>query len=399
MALVNSPDPVQATHQLMALLEYPELDAFERNLLEWHRESLTRTRAEPTPAGWLRWYRDALGAIRQLTARWQQAREATAPQNEALPFSANAVARLKDCHTAFIQRWNVRLQDQSTTLKARLVEDVAQLPVAETTSETHIQFAISQEVFAPFSAHVLQALNAWSSDVEAKLSPSWSAHVNEVLSIERLPPPVSRTPDWPAVRLGISITAPARLDPHAIRRPTIMNTFLRTVRSAQSVVTLLSVAAASTLVVVGKDGSSNEKALWGAVVGVVGVVVGLVAAITFGRRSIRDEIEQARTDEQHRLHAVIQTWIGTVVDGHRGRMQTLLASTASDARSKLVEWADESWKQPPAPYGARAANKQADYGPLLLSLNSIRGALATRAAQLELELGDAGRPAAAKPGA
>lgn len=397
MALAVSPDPVPATHQLMALLEYPELDGFERSVLEWHRDSLARVRASPAPNEWLRWYRDALTAIRQLTSRWQPPKDVPV-QPEAPSFNPNAVARIKDSHSSFLQRWNVRLQDQCTTLKAKLLEDVARLPVSESSSETHIQFSLRSEAFVPFSNHVLQVLNSWSTDVESKLTASWHAHLSAVLATEQLGVPPQRPPDWPLVRLGMSVLGPARLDPHAIRRPTILNTFLRTIRSAQSVVTILSVVGASALVVLGREGSPTDKAFLGAAVGGIGVLVGLVAALTFGRKSIRDEVEQARVDERHRLHGIVQTWIATVVEAHRGRMQTLLATTSADARSRLVEWADECWKPAGIPGGARQSPRQSDYAPLLLSLNSVRSALATRAAQLELEINGAARGAGAKDG-
>jgi len=401
MAFGPPPDPIPATHQFLALLEFPELDAYDRNLLDWQKERMAQVRSQPAPAGWLQWYREALGAVRQLSAKWQAPKEAD-PQAQSAPSqpcNPAALARIKDANTAFIQRWNVRLQDQSLTVKSRLMEDVVRVPVGESRSETHIQFAVSEEELKRFANHATAVLNSWSQDVESKLTPSWQQHVTEAVAAERLVPPKVPSPPWPQARLGVSAGPLPHLEAHAVRRPTLFNAVMRIFRSVQSLISLIGTSIVGLVIAwfasdKGTTATTTQSLIRGAIA-TAGILLGAALGLFLGYRSLKDELAQAKIDQCQRIQTILQSWISTIVDGHRTRMQALVGSAGSEARSRLGEWADEAWGTRPAAPVVRVALRSNDFSSHLLTLNSVRNAMATRISQLELDIATAGAAAQA----
>jgi len=375
---------VQGVHQVIALLEIPDLDGYERSLLEWSRDSLYRVQSAPTPDAWLKWYRETLGAINQLSERLGQQKSsnlvATGPSDQD---GQARLARMRDCHTAFLQRWNVRLQDQGAAVKTRLLDDVGYVPIEETGSQSHLNFAVAPGELQRFADHVFSQLSAWSVDVEAKLTPSWHQHVGEQAAREGMTAAARPPPQWTPIRLGASPSPLPRIDGHGVRRPTLFIAVMRVFRSIQSIFTMIGMLFATVFVALATDKSGVLRGVITGLFGFVALLVGGGVGIYVGKRSMADEIAQARIDNRQRLHGVIKTWVGTVVDAHRTRMQGLIASVGPEMKGRLGQWIEESW-------GSSGANQRffpaKDHGPLLLTLNTARNGIAMRVAQLEYEM-------------
>jgi hypothetical protein len=392
MALGAPQDPIQAAHQLVALLEYAEVDSYDRSLLEWQRETLFRVRAQPSLEGWLGWYRQALGAIHQLSGKWQAAKEGQPREATGPTLHPASATRIKEAHAAFVQRWNVRLQDQAAMVKGTLLQWLETVQPTENRSETHIQFVVLPEEVERLRGMLEQTLNGWSADVESKLTPSWHDHLREVVTAERTPAVTLRPPPWPQVRLGVSALPAPHVDAHAVRRPNLFTSITRMFRSVQSMVMML----ATTLIagVLGAVAGSEHRAIFAAVAAVLGLVVGLPPAVYFGIRSLNDEVNQARVDQRQRIRMALQSWMNQAVEAHRARMQALLAGSGAEAKARLTEWVEQAWGVVAQSSPLQRPSGRQDLGSLLLSLNTMRSALATRAAQLEYEM--ASQPAQGK---
>jgi len=393
MAIGIPQDPVQAVHQLLALLEYPELDDYDRSLLGWQREQILRVKANPSPQTWLQWYRDALGAMRQLQGKWQAQRAPAPPPSQPNALLApTSAARIKEAHSNFVARWNVRLQDQALVVKNRVSEQALKVPVSDVMSQTHLQFTIRSEDLTAFCSYVHHVLNDWGADVASKLTPSWHDHLKQVVTAESTPAVTMRPPQWPSLNFALAATSTAHPEHHAVRRPTLLQAITRAFQNFRSISSLLGIS----LLLGGSGGGcskllklENETAAMLGILGaLVGVVIGMPFAIWLGSRSLKDEIHQSRVDQTHRMRASLQAWATQAVENQRTRIQALLAGSTAEAKARLSDWVDQAWEAKPTPFAVQSAPvKGPDYGPLLLTLNSARGALATRVAQLELELG------------
>ncbi len=396
MAIGAPQDPVQAVHQLLSLLEYAELDRSDRDVLERQREALQRVRAQPTPAAWLQWYREVLQATRQLQTRWQQARDpAAASANPGVALAPTSAARLKETYNVFIQRWNVRLQDQALLVKNQAAAAAHVVPVSDVMSKTHIQFIVRPDELGAFATMIRQMLNDWGVDVASKLTPSWHDHLKEVVTAERTPRVTLRPPPWPTVQFGLSALPPPQIEAYAVRRPTALMSIQRSFRTVQSIVTML-VGLTVPVVAFGLDFASSRsgeasgsslRTAFTAIAAVLGLGVFLPLSAWFGFASLQDEVAQSRTDQTQRIRGALLLWASQAVDSQRARIQSILAASASEAKLRLAEWVDRAWDAtPPSIAASKSPSKGPDYGQLLVSMNSIRAALATRVAQLNFEL-------------
>lgn len=393
MALGASPDPIPASHQLMALLEYPELEGYERTSLEWLRDRLTAVRNQPSIAGWLAWYRDALGVIRQLTTRWQQPKDEppSAPVPSTPLFNPAAVGRIKDLSNGFSQRWGVRLQDQAMQVKNQLLYDTNKLRIVQHATETHVVFRVDPSQIYQFQGYVFKTLSDWSSGVEASLGQSWYEHLRSAIHAEGLPSGATPPPPWPSTKLSPAALVVPQLDDYAIRRPTLANVFVRSLRSVFGAVSMFTTVVGLTL---STFGDPKYRSLVAAGTGALVLLMGGPLAYSSAQRSLRDELEQAERDQTQRLQGAVQSWLGQVIDGHRMRMQSLVGGAGGDVRSRLGEWADGVWstKAVGPVVTPRGAPKGGDTSQWVSTLNLVKTAMATRAAQLEFE---AGAPASA----
>jgi hypothetical protein len=344
-------DPILAVHQVLGVLAYEELEPMDRSALEWARDRLEAVRANPTPAAWLAWYRESLSLIGQLTARSQARREeavtATAPPSSAS--NSFAVGRVKEAGGAFLQRWQVRLQDQTTTLKQRFTADSDNVSISIQETDTALIFTVSDDEQTRFGAYVAATLNEWSTHVEASLVPSWRQHVRELLHAERLAAGPVPPPNWNVPPLTSSTPLAPNLAPLSTRRMSKGMALLRAVR----------------------DGNPLSIAV-------------NIATLGLSLRNLNQEAARAVDEQCHRMHAAVSTWAGTAVDAHRTRMQTLLSGAQADARARLSEWADAAWPVRSALVTSRPSSP--DMVPWASTLGMAKSAIATRIAQLEFEI-------------
>lgn len=392
-----SPDPVAAAHQLIALREYAELDDGARQVVSGLRDGLHRSRAAGDASSWLAWYHHALTAV-QTIQQWLQAARSSRTQPSEPISEDNRLARIKDSQQAFVQRWNVRLQDQTAAVRTQLLEELAHVYVGEFESALHLQFAIPLEVQKATMERVHCVLDAWAEDVAHKLTPSWHSHLLEAVRAERLVVPGRQggPPAWPRVRLKTSAMAPLRIEATSTRRPTLFRSIWKEFSQLRMLFGILTggpVAAALFLNSSSKNNTGqaqseaartaieHEKALTLALA-VSGIAIAAIIGIVLGYRGLGDELAQVRHDHEQRQRAAIHSYITATVESFRSRMQTLIGSVGQEARSRLGDWLEAAFNHRPT---SSTPVSNPDVGTLLMQLNSIRGGIATRIAQLELE--------------
>jgi hypothetical protein len=383
MALGPS-DPIPSVHQFLALAEMPEVDDYERNLIAWHRERLFAVRQNPTPTAWLSWYREVMGAIQQLSSRWAQAKLEVTPSPRQEHPQVAALARLKDASGPFLQRWNLRIQDQATALKDQLLNQLQKVPIEEIVGATHITFRVSQEDRDRLSQYVAHSLTLWSRDVEAKLTPSWLEHVHKSLTAEYLPLPPSKPPPWPILSLIPSNLPSAHFQQQSTRRPTLSQSILRMFQSTRSLFAsfVITIIGGISIFSDNKSATQNTR-LAQFILGLLSLFVAASIGVFWGNKKLHEELDHLRDEQRQRSLQIIQSWVASVVDNHKNRLQSLLSSTGSDVRSRLGEWVDVSW---PIPSQSPPVATKRDVNALSFSLNSAKSAIASRISQIEFEL-------------
>ena len=349
-------DPVPAVHQLLGLRSYEELKAADRSALESARDRLVMASRAGSSHAWLGWYRECFALIGQLTARWQSQDDVGAVLATPGAPTPLALAQVKESPVVFLQRWQVRLVDQATTVTQRLVTESKAVDVVIDKSDAQLKFRIPQADQNRFGEYVGTVLNDWSRKVETELVSSWYEHLREVVHAERLKSGPTMPPQWSHV----SLTSSTPLIPTGVGSMSVRH-------------------ASKNLAALGGAGSSSAFSL-----------VVSVATLALTLRNLDREIASVIDEQSRALQEKLSSWAVTRVEVHRNRIGTLITAGLGATQARLAQWADAAWPLPAAP---RPRHGQPDLGPLTATANLARSAIATRIAELEHEtLRGAGYP-------
>lgn len=374
---------------MLALADADGPSEEDRVLLMGLRASLREARDAGTTDAWTNWYKTALDASRTLTSRWTARKHGSAvsQQDSRAKASPTAVARLRDAPSTFTQRWATRLQDQAHQMRDFLLRSVEQVPVQETDTGAQIVFNLAQDAREEFGRLVAGSLNRWAGDVATNLTPSWHEWVLAILTEEQSAPACGPPPAWPSVHLTTSAQLVPHVEPGAARRVTLLAAFQRGMQVVRGLVMvfvtpLVGIVAGGAAKLLGLPDLIALAAGLGTFVLAIFVVA--PAAVLYGRSLLRDEREQSRRDHLQRQRASLASWVSSTVDAHRIRMNTALSSSASDMKTRMVEWIDSNYESPKRQLVSGPDPERDQLSPLLSSLTMVRNTLAARLAQLDI---------------
>lgn len=392
-----APDPIPAVFQVLSLLEYPDLPVYHRSSLEWLRDELIKLKKDPSPIGWLGWYRNLFGAVLRLTNAEEPVPPPSTPvESESAapnPHLLAAITRLREAPSGFAQRWHLRLQEQAQMVKSELERHVEGISLAQESSSTHRIYSFHPAVIQQLHQHLSASLRGWSDDVSGKLTPSWYQHLMNQMTREQLPRSSSYPPAWSALTSVAVSFPPPPVERSSSRRSQFFNTFLRSLRSVTSIVSMvlapISGIVLGVIAVEASETSNPAKMVMGLIAAVfalcslgAGILYGLFSA----RQTVRDEDDLAYEEASRRQRAVLLNWVTTNVEFQRNRIGTLLSAQANEARAHLAEWLEREYPTQPRRVPIEPRLARTEQPAWAVSVSMSKSALAARIAQLEFDL-------------